>query len=187
MGVLCVLYTVMGGMEAVVWTDVAQAALLLGAALVSLLLIVFSVPGGLGAFVDTATDAGKFNMFNWTLDPSTAANAFWVIMIGNLFVNLVPYTSDQAVVQRYLTTSSECKAAQAIWMNAVLAIAFTFLFFAIGTALFVFYRMNPQKLDPLQTTDSIFPSFIVRNLPVGVAGLVIAGIFAAAQSTVSGP
>ena len=186
MGALCVLYTVMGGMEAVIWTDVAQAALLLGAALVSLLLIMLQTPEGLGVALATASDAGKFTMFNWTLDPTTAANAFWVIIIGNLFVNLVPYTSDQAVVQRYLTTSSERKAAHAIWMNAALAIPSTFLFFAIGTALYVFYRANPQKLDPLQATDSIFPSFIVQNLPVGIAGLVIAGIFAAAQSTVSG-
>jgi solute:Na+ symporter, SSS family len=186
MGVLCVAYTVMGGMEAVIWTDVAQSVVLLGAALVSLLVIVFGTEAGLGGFWVAAAESGKFHMFNWTLDPTTAANAFWAIVIGNLFINLVPYTSDQAVVQRYMTTRDEAKAGRAIWANALLAVPSTALFFAIGTALFVFYKVHPGKLDPAQTTDTIFPSFIVQNLPVGVAGLVIAGIFAAAQSTVSG-
>ncbi|MEX2309057.1 MAG: sodium/solute symporter [Pirellulales bacterium] len=185
MGVLCVLYTTMGGIEAVIWTDVAQTVVLLGAAIVSLMLIVTTAEGGIGGFWSAAMGVDKLNMFNWTLDPSTAANAFWVIFVGSLFVNLVPYTSDQTVVQRYMTTRDEASAARAIWTNGLLAIPSTALFFAIGTALFVFYRSSPEKLDPTQATDSIFPAFIVQNMPAGVAGLVIAGIFAAAQSTVS--
>jgi SSS family solute:Na+ symporter len=185
MGVLCVTYTTMGGIEAVIWTDVAQTIVLLSAAVASLLLIVATTEGGIGTFWSDALAADKFHMFNWTLDPTTAANAFWVILIGNLFINLVPYTSDQAVIQRYMTTKDEAKAGRAIWTNALLAVPSTALFFAVGTALFVFYRANPDRLDPTQATDSIFPAFIVQNLPVGLAGLVIAGIFAAAQSTVS--
>jgi SSS family transporter len=185
MGVLCVLYTTMGGIEAVVWTDVAQSLVLLGAAILSLVLIVGSTEGGLTGLWSTALEHDKFHMFNWTLNPTTAANAFWVIIVGNIFINLVTYTSDQAVIQRYMTTTDEPKAARAIWTNALLSVPSTALFFAIGTALFVFYREHPTSLDPTQSTDAVFPSFIVRNLPVGVAGLVIAGIFAAAQSTVS--
>jgi SSS family transporter len=185
MGVLCVLYTTMGGIEAVIWTDVAQTVVLLGAAILSLMLIVTTTEGGIGGFWSTAMSADKLNMFNWTLDPSSTANAFWVIFVGSLFVNLVPYTSDQTVVQRYMTTHDQAGAARAIWTNGLLAIPSTALFFAIGTALFVFYRSSPEKLDPTQATDSIFPAFIVQNMPAGVAGLIIAGIFAAAQSTVS--
>lgn len=187
MGVLCVLYTAMGGVEAVVWTDVAQIVVLVGAALISLLLIIFGADGmGITQFVAVAGDAGKFHMFNWTLDPGITANAFWVIVVGNIFINLVPYTSDQAVVQRYMTTKDEAMSARAIWLNGLIALPSTALFFTIGTALFVFYHQHPEKLDPAQVTDAIFPAFIVQHLPAGIAGLVIAGIFAAAQSTVSG-
>ncbi|MDR1010940.1 MAG: sodium/solute symporter [Opitutaceae bacterium] len=186
MGFLCVLYTVMGGMEAVIWTDVAQTFVLIGAALVSFLLIAFGTEGGISGLWATAVANNKFHMFNFTWSPTTAANAFWVVFIGNIFAQLVPYTSDQAVVQRYMTTDSEKKAAGSIWFNAVLAIPSGILFFLIGTALFVFYKSHPAALDPSQATDAIFPAFIVQNLPVGIAGLVIAGIFAAAQSTVSG-
>ncbi|HRR34492.1 MAG TPA: sodium/solute symporter [Kiritimatiellia bacterium] len=186
MGVFCVLYTVMGGMEAVIWTDVAQTVLLLGAALTSLVLIVFGTEGGLSGFWASAVENGKFHAFNFTWSPTVAASAFWVILVGNIFNALVPYTSDQAVVQRYLTTKTEKKAARAIWLNAALAVPSALLFFLIGTALFVFYKAHPERLDPSQATDSIFPAYIVQNLPAGIAGLVIAGIFAAAQSTVSG-
>lgn len=185
MGVLCVAYTAMGGIEAVVWTDVAQTLVLLGAALVTLALILYGADGGLGGLWSTAVADGKLHMFNWTLDPTTAANAFWVILVGNLFINLVPYTSDQTVVQRYMTTKDEATAARAIWTNALLSIPSTVLFFAIGTALYAFYHSHPDRLDPAQATDAIFPAFIFENMPAGVAGLVIAGIFAAAQSTVS--
>ncbi len=186
MGVLCVAYTVMGGMEAVVWTDVAQTVVLLGAAIVSLLLIVFGGDGGFSGFWATATNDNKFHMFNFGLDPRTTTDTFWAIIVGYTFINLVPYTSDQAVVQRYMTTSDEKMAAKSIWTNAILAIPSTAIFFAIGTALFVYFKSHPEKLDPAQTTDAIFPAFIMQNLPMGVAGLVIAGVFAAAQSTVSG-
>lgn len=186
MGLLCVIYTVMGGMEAVIWTDVAQTFLMIGSALISLVVIAFGTEGGLAGFWSVATDNNKFHMFNMTWSSSMTANAFWVIFIGNIFAQLVPYTSDQVVVQRYMTTDSEKKAARSIWFNAVLAIPSSILFFLIGTALFVFYKTHPDKLDPSQATDSVFPAFIVQNLPVGVAGLVVAGIFAAAQSTVSG-
>jgi SSS family transporter len=185
MGLLCVIYTVLGGIEAVIWTDVAQSFVLLGAAVVSLAYIVLHVDGGLAAVWDTAVSHGKLHWANWTLDPSAAADAFWVILLGNVFVVLIPYTSDQTVVQRYMTTHDPKQAARAIWTNALLSIPSTALFFAIGTALFVFYRSAPEALDPAVATDTIFPAFIVQNLPVGIAGLVIAGIFAAAQSTVS--
>ena len=107
-------------------------------------------------------------------------------MIGSIFSNLFSYTASQDVVQRYLTTADRKSAARAVWTNAVISPIAQILFFAIGTALFAFYRLHPGELDPLMPrTDSIFPLFIVRELPAGVAGLIVAGIFAAAQSTLS--
>jgi SSS family transporter len=185
MGLLCVIYTAMGGIEAVIWTDVVQSLVLLGAAMLSLGIIILGCQGGPAGFWAAATSADKFHLANWTLDPRLAANAFWVILGGNLFIALVPYTSDQTVVQRYLTTKDQKKAARAIWTNALLAIPSTLFFFSIGTALWVYYRQHPGELQPALATDAVFPMFIVQTIPAGLAGVVIAGIFAAAQSTVS--
>jgi Na+/proline symporter len=108
-----------------------------------------------------------------------------VVVVGSLLSNLAPYTADQSVVQRYITTSDQRQAERAIWMNAWLTVPATVLFFAIGTMLFLFYRQNPAALEPSLGSDSIFPLFIADYMPAGVAGIVIAGIFAAAQSTAS--
>jgi len=106
-------------------------------------------------------------------------------VVGGIAQNISSYTADQAVVQRYMTTPTQKLAARSIWTNAVLTIPATLLFFGIGSALFAFYRSHPEKLDPTMTTDQVFPLFIAREMPVGLAGLMVAGIFAAAQSTVS--
>lgn len=107
----------------------------------------------------------------------------WVVLLGSLLGNLVPYTADQTVVQRYLTTRDEQAAAQSIWTSAALTIPAAFIFFGLGTALYVFYQQHPASLEPALQTDAIFPLFIVQQLPVGVAGLLIAGIFSAAMSS----
>lgn len=184
MGVLCIIYTVMGGMEAVVWTDVAQTAVLMGGAVFSLILIVGRVDGTPGELVATVVDGGKFLAsvdWSWNLVSGTA----WTIMLGSIFHNLFAYAASQDVVQRYFTTKDEATAARAIWTNALLAVPAQLLFFAIGSALYVYYRQQPSRLEPAFQTDAIFPLFIVREMPVGIAGLIIAAIFAAAQSTLS--
>lgn len=181
MGVLSTIYTVLGGIEAVVWSDVLQVVVLMGGAILSLGTIGASLEGGFGGLMATAAAHDKFHTFNWTWDWTTTA--VWVVVIGNLLANLVPYTADQTVVQRYLTTSDEKEAAQSIWTNAALTIPAAFVFFGLGTALFVFYEANPGALDPALQTDAIFPLFIVQQLPVGISGLLIAGIFAAAMSS----
>ncbi len=185
MGVLCVIYTMEGGIRAVIWTDVAQAIVLLGGAVWALVTIILRVEGGTGTIIRLTNDAGRFlQNVSWDFDLLVAGG--WIIMIGSIFSNLFSYTSSQDVVQRYLTTADRKSAARAIWTNAVISPIAQLLFFAIGTALFAFYRLHPGELDPLMPrTDSIFPLFIVRELPAGVAGLIVAGIFAAAQSTLS--
>lgn len=181
MGALSTLYTVMGGMRAVIWTDVVQVFVLYGGALMSLVILLTTLDGGLSGVVAEGLQYDKFHMFNWTWDWTTTA--VWVVVVGNLFMNLVPYTSDQAVVQRYFTTKDEKAAARSIWTNAILIVPSTLTLFLLGTGLWAFYRANPALLDPLLPTDSIFPLFISQQLPAGIAGLLIAAVFAASMST----
>lgn len=181
MGVLATLYTVMGGMKAVIWTDVVQVFVLYGGALLSLAILVWKLDGGLGGIVSAGMEYDKFHVVNWSWDWTTTA--IWVVLVGNFFLNLVPYTSDQAVVQRYFTTKDEKSAARSIWTNAVLLVPSTLTLFLLGTGLWAFYRMNPELLNPSLPPDSIFPLFIAQQLPVGIAGLLIAAVFAASMST----
>jgi Na+/proline symporter len=181
MGVLSLLYCTLGGVEAVIWTDTLQAVVLLGSALVCLVLMIQGADYGLAS----VAAADKLRMVNMHLDPTSASLALWVVVCGGLAQNFSSYTSDQAVVQRYMTTHDERRAATAIWLAAALSVVATALFFSLGTGLYAFYRTHPEKLDPSFTTDQIFPLFILHETPPGVAGLIVAGIFAAAQSTIS--
>lgn len=183
MGGLSIIYCTLGGVEAVIWTDTLQTFVLLGGALLSFFLIVFSPEVGLGTYLDLATSNEKFRLIDWSWD--YRGTALWVIILGGLGQTLIPYSSDQGVVQRYMSVSDMGKAKKSIWTNAILSFFATLLFFSLGTALYVFYLKHPAKLDPSFQTDAVFPLFIARQLPTGLAGLVIAGIFAAAQSTVS--
>ena len=183
MGILSTVYTTLGGIEAVIWTDVLQTFVLIGGAFVALGIIIGNLDEGFNQFVSVAVENGKFNLvhlnWDWTSD------ALIVVIIGAIFTNsLVPYTTDQAVIQRYLTTPNEKQAAKAIWLNGFLAIFAGILFLFVGTGLFAFYKTYPQDLVALEKTDQIFALFIARQMPDGLAGLVIAGIFAAAMSTI---
>lgn len=181
-GGLSTAYTFMGGIEADIWNDMFQAFLLIGGAIVSLILIITSIDGGISQIVAMGREEGKFQLANMTWDITT--DALWVVIIGSFFSNMVSYTSDQAVIQRYLTTKDVKRSSRSIWTNALLAIPATILFFAVGTALWAFYKINPELLNPASKSDDIFPWFIAQQLPVGVSGLVITAIFAAAMSTV---
>ncbi|MCL4693261.1 MAG: sodium/solute symporter [Candidatus Hydrogenedentes bacterium] len=181
MGVLCTLYTVLGGIEAVIWTDVLQVFVLLGGALLCLVIIVIDVDGGLAAVVSTGMADDKFRLANWTWEYTAAA--FWVVAIGRTLENMIPYTTDQTVVQRYLTTPTEKDAARSIWLGSFISIPSAILFFGVGTALYAFYKGHPQELDPSLATDAIFPLFIIEQLPAGISGLIIAAVFAAAMSS----
>lgn len=185
MGVLSILYCSIGGIEAVIWTDTLQTIVLLGGAVLAFFLLVLGVDGGWAGFWEMAQSGDKLRMANWHWDATQSQIAFAVIVVGGLAQNVSSYTADQAVVQRYMTTETKSKAARAIWTNALLSIPATILFFGMGTALYAFYRSHPEQLDPSLTTDQVFPLFISREMPPGIAGLIVAGIFAAAQSTVS--
>ena len=181
MGVLATFYTVLGGIEAVIWSDVLQAVLLLGGALLSFVIISWRVPDGIAGVVSLAAAEGKLRIVNLDWDITTAA--VWVIVIGGYMNSLGVYSSDQTVVQRYLTTRDEWAAARSIWTHISIAIPSATLFFALGTALWAFFKTHPELLDPTGKTDQIFPWFIAGQLPAGVSGLVIAALFAAAMSS----
>ena len=183
-GVLCTLYTVLGGIEAVIWTDVLQVVVLMGGAILSLLLIAGAVEGGFGRIISDARAAGKFHACNWTWDFTSTVSAVWVVALGGMINSFAIYMSDQQLVQRYLSTRSSAQAQRAIWTSAIMGIPTAVLFFGLGTALFVFYTHHPGLLDKGVTGDKILPFFIIRQMPGGISGLVIAGIFAASMSSV---
>jgi len=180
--VLATAYTVMGGVEAVIWTDVLQVVVLTGGALLCVGMIVARVDGGLAGVVKVGMAEGKFHALTWTWDHTVPA--VWVVLLGGLLGDFMPNTADQSVVQRYLTTRDERAARRAAWTGALLGIPTAVLFFFLGTALYAFYTTHP--LDPPEGFKpiAILPLFVMRELPAGLSGLVVAGIFAAAMSSV---
>ncbi len=184
MGVICILMTFEGGLKSAVWTDVAQTFILLAGALATLVVALACVPGGAAEVWRIArADDKLLGALRWTPELTMATG--WVILIGNLFGTLIPYTSGQDVVQRYVSTSTARQAARSIWTNAIMVLPTSLLFFSVGTALYAFYKLHPGRLDPSLRADAVFPLFIVNELPAGLGGLVVAGIFAAAQPTSS--
>ncbi|MBL8890393.1 MAG: sodium/solute symporter [Planctomycetaceae bacterium] len=183
-GVLCLAYTLFGGMTAVIWTDAAQAVVLMVGATWAVCYLLLEIPGGVTTVVNTVQQHGRFfQNVPWSWDLTMASG--WFIMIGSLFTNLFSYTASQDVVQRYITTKDEPAAARAIWGNVILSPLAQAIFFAIGSCLLAYYVQFPARLSVALENDSVFPQFIVRQMPAGVAGLIIAAIFAASQSTIS--
>jgi SSS family transporter len=182
MGLLSTLYTVLGGIEAVVWTDVLQTGVLLGGAIFALTIICQGLEHGVTDLFKIASETGKFHWVN--LETSLVGESLLVVVLGGLFSNaLVPYTSDQTVVQRYLTTSDEAAARRSLWLGAVMVLPATLLFLLLGTGLFVYFQQHPDRLISLDSVDQILPWFVASQMPAGLAGLVIAGVFAAAMSS----
>jgi solute:Na+ symporter, SSS family len=188
-GVLCIIYTVIGGIEAVVWTDAIQALVLLAGAALCFILAVAQVEGGFGGMLEIASaDAKGFGNLDWrSFDwSSNATGSVLVLFVAFFFNSFVPYTASQDVVQRYVTTKDIGAARKSLWMTMWMSIFGSMLFFGLGLAVYAFYKTHPESLDPAMTkTDSILPYFIMHELPVGVSGLLIAAIFAASQSTIS--
>ena len=184
MAIVTIVYCTMGGVEAVVWGDVVQGFILVGGALFAVAYLVWGTEGGPSAFWQLGCEAGKFRLFHWSLDYRSAT--FWVIIVGGLANNLISYTSDQTVIQRYLTTKDERSARRSILMNGLMSVVVSIAFFAIGAGLYTFFKTHPEQLDyTMAKADTIFPFFMMSQLPQGLAGLLIAAIFAATMSTIS--
>lgn len=176
MGGVTTVYTVLGGMQTVIWTDVLQAIALLGGALLCVGLIVFNV-GGVGPFFTAAMSDGKLNLVS--SDWSSAEASLWIVFFGGVFARLSGLISDQNVVQRYQSTANAKQASKALWADVAVSIPWAFTIFLLGTALYVYFKIHPNLLDPTMDTDQIVPQFIAQGVPVGLAGLIVAAIFAA--------
>jgi len=155
---------------------------LLAGALVAVGVILSQMEGG---FLEVVTLGRSMDKFQWyDLKMNWVTESLVVVILGGVFSNaLVPYTSDQTVVQRYLTTADDRAARRATWLAGLMPIPASLLFFFLGTAMFAFYHQNPALLAPLAKADQILPWFMVQQMPAGLAGLVIAGVFAAAMSS----
>ena len=183
MGLLCTIYTVLGGIEAVIWTDVLQSCVLVGGGLLCIGTIFAAEQFDFSGMLAVANDADKFHIFN--TEGGIDSSVFWVVIIGGFFIQLVPFSSDQVIAQRFLTTCDEKAAARSVWAHAGIVVPASLLFFGLGTALFVYYASRPEMLPTGDVkNDAIVPWFIATRLPAGLAGLVIAGLFAATMSTV---
>ena len=181
MSLITIVYSSIGGIEAVVWGDVVQGIILMGGALFTLFFLITHTDGN---FLQIAIENEKFHILNFTFDFTSAT--FWVVIFGGFATQIISYTSDQTVIQRYMTTKSEKQAGKSIITNGILSLISSILFYAIGTALFTYFQSRPETLDiAMPTADSIFPFFIMTQLPVGLAGVLVAAIFAASMSTVS--
>jgi SSS family transporter len=184
-GLFATAYTVLGGFEAVVWTDVLQAVTLGGGMLIVLVLAVGKVDGGLSTVIDLGRANEKFDMFN--LDTGlNARSSFFAACAFGLFMYLPGYTTSQITVQRYVSMSSLANARKALLINAVVAVAINLVFIFVGTTLFAFYHQAGAPGFPeLASQDQIMPYFLSAELPsIGLTGLLVAGLFGAAMSSI---
>ena len=198
-GLCIILYTVLGGMEAVIWTEVIQAVLkTLGAGMI-LYLITLQTP--LSAIIERGMQENKFSL--GTFDFNFQTSSFWVILAYGFFINLTNFGIDQNYIQRYHTAKNPRDAAKSIWLCVLYYVPVSFLFFFIGTALYSFYAENPAlilelkqqvsvekniPLDALQASDygdRVLPYFMKTQIPTGFLGLLIAALLSAGMSTMS--
>lgn len=182
-GISVMIYSLLGGIQAVVWTDAIQAIIMVTGALVCILVLLLSMPEGPGQLFKFAIENRKFSLGNF--GAGLNSSTFWVVLIYGLFINLQNFGIDQNYIQRYMSSRSDKEAQKSALFGGLLYVPVSALFLFIGTALFSFYQVN-QGLLPVEVDgDKVFPWFIVNQLPVGLTGLLIASIFAAGMSTVS--
>ncbi len=190
MAIATIIYTFHGGMTAVIWTDVIQLVIYLVGAGAAAVVLLALIPGGWPEVQQVAGDAGRFRLldFTWSL---TRSYTFWSGVVGGAFLTTATHGTDQLMVQRYFCAQNAGDARKALLWSGVMVFAQFVLFLVIGAMLFVYYTQHaPAEVGEFMRagriqTDRIFPYFIVRHLPVGLVGLVLAAIFAAAMSTLS--
>jgi SSS family transporter len=190
MGLTTIVYTYLGGMSAVIWTDVIQLVVYLVGAGLALTILVGLIPGGWAEVVRAGREGGKFTLFDFTLS-ITKSYTFWSGVIGGAFLTTATHGTDQLMVQRYLCASSPRQARVALLSSGAVVFAQFVLFLLIGSMLYVYYtghatsEMAGFTVGGRVQSDRIFPHFIVTHLPPGIVGLVIAAVFAAAMSTLA--
>jgi len=183
-GVLTLVYTFEGGIAAVIWTDLIQLVIYIGGSLLAAYELVHLVPGGWPAIAAEAASANKFQFVSFRFD-LTVPFTFWAGLLGGTFLTMASHGTDQLLVQRLLTCKNQRDSQKAIVLSGFVVLFQFALFLTIGVMLFAYYKAFPLTTK-LASNDQIFPTFIVQRLPHGIAGLVIAAIFAAAMSNLSG-
>src|SRR6476646_470362 len=182
-GLLTLVYTFEGGIAAVIWTDLVQLVIYIGGSLLAAYMLLQLVPGGWTTILADARAAGKLQLISWSFDTSVPFT-FWAGVIGGCFLTMASHGTDQLLVQRLLTCRNQRDSQLALIVSGVVVFAQFALFLTIGMMLHAYYAAHP--VPAMASNDEIFPAFIVRSLPHGIAGLVIAAIFAAAMSNLSG-
>lgn len=180
-GITATVYTALGGMSAVIWTDLVQFFVLMTAQIMFFVIIIMRLDGGLGQILDIAVADNKFVAdFGWNLSRPT----FWTLLIGMMFLGL-GFGVDQVNTQRIMSTRDETQARKSVLYQLVMSIPRVVILMLMGLSLYAFYKVFPGQLSPevAQSPDKIVPYFILSQIPVGLCGLVIAGIFAAAMSS----
>jgi SSS family transporter len=182
------LYTITGGIKAVIWTDMLQLVLFILGATASLVFIWNALPGGFSEFVASGSAAGKFQVFNFSFDISDG-KTFWAGNVFALFIGLAVGACDQDIAQRMLTCRDSKEARTAAWAAGIAPMFTSLLFLTVGAALFVYFQAFPDAgITELVTGDKprydyVFPYFIAHTLPAGLRGLLVAGLLAAAMSS----
>ncbi len=180
-GVFIAFYTIAGGIEAVVWTDVVQALILMVGGVLCFATIAFQLPGGIGQVLEIGAANNKFSLgsFDWNLGERT----FWTVAILGVINWLAIYSGDQNMVQRYAAARSTREAQKATLLYSAIALPLWVMFFFVGTSLFVYYQTFADTAVATMDADQVLPYFILTQIPAGVAGIVIAAVMAAAMSS----
>jgi solute:Na+ symporter, SSS family len=181
---LTMLYTFEGGMKAVIWTDVAQLLIYLTGSAVTFFVLLHRIPGGWNEVIQVAAAGHKLQVFDFSWNLATKYT-FWSGLIGGAFLTMATHGTDQIIVQRLLAARSEGDSRRALLMSGFIVLIQFTIFLLIGVLLFVFAQYTPL-LAAGERTDRILPLFIVREMPIGLAGLMIASIVAVAMSNASG-
>jgi len=180
----CVMiYAIMGGIQAVIWTDAIQGIILIAGAVACMIILLFSMPSGPDQIFRIAAENHKFSL--GSLKPDLMQSSFWVVLLYGIFINLQNFGIDQNYIQRYMTAVDDKQAKKSAIYGGLLYIPVSMLFLFIGTSLFAYYSIHQNILPPSTPSDRVFPFFIFHNLPAGFTGLLIASVFAAGMSTIS--
>jgi SSS family solute:Na+ symporter len=182
MGLVTTLYALKGGFEAVIWTDVLQAGVMVGGMILAISRLAAHVDGGLAGIVHLGAAAGKFRVARWDWDFS--GPTVWVF-VGMFLASIFTYVADQPLMQRVFAAANERDARRTVLLGNSLSLGVSLLFFFLGSSLFVFYHLHPERLDPALPNDAIFPYFIANEMPPGIVGIIVAALFAASMGALS--
>ena len=184
MGIIAIIYSYTGGLKSVLWTDFIQGSVLLIGVTFALIYLLAHLDGGIGAIFTAFATEHKFLAVDQPIfNPNILKDSVFIMIVGAGFNTMSSYVSSQDIVQRFTTTTDTKKLNKMMLTNGALSIFIATVFYLIGTGLYVFYKQN--ALPPAAAQDQIFASYIAFELPVGVTGLLLAAIYAAAQSTLS--